>query len=95
MYVGPAGLYASALVAGLADVDAITLSLTELHQAGMSGAVATGGIVLAVGANTLVKAAISALAGGGALGLRVGLTMLLLLAVGGAGFAVGVLAHAP
>ena len=91
-YVGSTGLYASSIVAGLADVDAITLSLTELHRSGTSSAVATGGIVLAVGTNTLVKAAISALAGGKALGLRIALTMLLLLAVGGAGIALGSLA---
>ena len=88
-FVGSAGLYASSIVAGLADVDAITLSLTELHRAGTSSVVVTGGIVLAVGTNTLVKAAISALAGGKALGLRIGLTMLGLLAVGGAGMALG------
>jgi uncharacterized membrane protein (DUF4010 family) len=91
-FVGSAGLYASSLLAGLADVDAITLSLTELHRAGTSSVVASGGIVLAVGTNTLVKAVISALAGGKALGLRIGLTMLLLLAVGGAGMALGSLA---
>ena len=70
----------------------ITLSLTELHRAGTKASVATTGIVLAVAANTLVKAAIAALLGGRGLGVRVLLSMLAVLAAGGAGLLVGVLA---
>jgi uncharacterized membrane protein (DUF4010 family) len=90
VYVGPSGLYASALVSGLADVDAITLSLTELHRAGTSGSVAVTGIVLAVATNTLVKAVIAALLGGRALGARVLVAMLGVLAAGGVGLLAGV-----
>lgn len=88
VHIGDKGLYASAVVAGLADVDAITLSLTELHRGGTSDGVAVTGIVLAVATNTLVKAAIAALVGGGKLALRVLLAMLGVLAAGGAGLLV-------
>jgi uncharacterized membrane protein (DUF4010 family) len=91
-YVGPSGLYASAVVSGLADVDAITLSLTELHRGGTSDAVATTGIVLAVATNTLVKGIIAVLVGGRALGARVLLAMLGVLAAGGVGLLAGTLA---
>ena len=90
VYVGPSGLYASALVSGLADVDAITLSLTELHRAGTTSSVAVTGIVLAVATNTLVKAAIAALVGGRALGVRVLFGMLGVLAAGAIGLLAGV-----
>lgn len=91
--IGPAGLYASSLVAGLADVDAITLSLTELHRGGTSSTVATVGILLAVGTNTLVKAGIATIAGGRALGLRVALAMLAVVVAGGVGLATAVVAR--
>jgi uncharacterized membrane protein (DUF4010 family) len=49
------------------------------------------GIVLAVATNTLVKAAIAALVGGPALGGRVLLSMLGVLAAGGLGLLAGTL----
>lgn len=58
MYLGAVGLYASSLLAGLTDVDAITLSMAELSARPDGLAVATAGnaILLAVLSNTLVKA---------------------------------------
>lgn len=60
LYFGEAGLYASSIAAGLADVDAITLSMAQLSR--MPGDLdpqsAARAIVLAAAANTLVKAAI-------------------------------------
>jgi uncharacterized membrane protein (DUF4010 family) len=88
VYIGQTGLYASSVLAGLADVDAIALSMTELHRAGMSGGVAARCIVLAVFTNTLVKVAIALVVGGPALGLRVGTAVLGVLAAGGVGLAV-------
>jgi len=49
------GLYAVAALAGLTDVDAITLSVAELARGGTSAGVAAGAIVVAALANTLVK----------------------------------------
>ncbi len=66
---GPVGIYATAFVSGLADVDAITLSLARLAADGrVSETVATTGIVVAAVANTLVKAGIAWVFGTRALG---------------------------
>jgi uncharacterized membrane protein (DUF4010 family) len=83
-YAGSSGLYASAVLAGLADVDAITLSFVELHRSGLAAAVATTGIVLAVATNTLVKAGIALVAGGKTLGVRVSLPLGAVILAGGA-----------
>lgn len=57
---GARGVYVTALVSGLADVDAITLSLSRLAEQGaVSESVATTGIVLGAVSNTLVKAGIA------------------------------------
>jgi uncharacterized membrane protein (DUF4010 family) len=60
MYFGETGLYASSIAAGLADVDAITLSMAELSRSpgGLAQESAARAIVLAAAANTLVKAGI-------------------------------------
>jgi uncharacterized membrane protein (DUF4010 family) len=50
----PSGLYAVAALAGLTDVDAITLSMSEFAQSGEAG-VAVMAIVIAALSNTLVK----------------------------------------
>jgi uncharacterized membrane protein (DUF4010 family) len=84
LYIGNTGLYASAILAGLTDVDAITLSLVELHRSGIDGSVAVTGITLAAITNTIVKGCIASIAGGRALGQRIGIAFLLVLAAGGA-----------
>ena len=68
MYFGDAGVYLSSIVSGVADVDAITLSMTELSNNGtldmvtaaraitfaaMSNTVVKGGIVLSSGSASL------------------------------------------
>ena len=60
MYFGDQGIYVSAIATGLADVDAITLSMAELSQPGGSVSldVATRAITLAAVSNTVVKAGI-------------------------------------
>lgn len=60
LYLGDTGVYLSSIASGLADVDAITLSMAELSRAGGSvdPATAARAIVLAVVSNTLVKAGI-------------------------------------
>jgi uncharacterized membrane protein (DUF4010 family) len=88
VYLGNAGLYASAVVAGLADVDAITLSLAELHLAGTPADVTATGITLAAMTNTLVKVAMATLVGGWSLGKRVGAVLIAALAIGGAVLAI-------
>ena len=58
VYTGDAGIYLSSLIAGLANVDAITLSLSDLASTTLEPATAARGIVLATVSNTVVKAAI-------------------------------------
>ncbi|MGM0372680.1 MAG: MgtC/SapB family protein [Halobacteriota archaeon] len=68
-WFGVSGIYGTAFVSGLADVDAITLSLSTLSANGeITDAVATTGIVIAAIANTLVKAGITWVLGTRALG---------------------------
>ncbi len=64
MYLGDAGIYLSSIVSGLADVDAITLSMAELSRDGsVDDLTAARAIVLAAASNTLVKGGIVLSAG--------------------------------
>ena len=59
LYFGDMGVYISSLASGLADVDAITLSMTELSRSGnVILEVAERAIVLAAVSNTVVKGVI-------------------------------------
>lgn len=60
---GTAGIYVSSVAAGLADVNAITLSLASLAGQNISTQVAAEGITLATLTNTGVKAVLSAVVG--------------------------------
>ncbi len=57
VYIGDRGLYLTSFLAGLADVDAITLSIADLTKAGHSVALITGkrAIILATLSNTASK----------------------------------------
>jgi uncharacterized membrane protein (DUF4010 family) len=58
-FFGARGVYATAAFSGLADVDAITISLSRLAQAGeLTNSIAVNGITIAVLINTLVKLSI-------------------------------------
>ncbi|WP_020648806.1 MgtC/SapB family protein [Solimonas variicoloris] len=59
----PGPLYAAA-VGGLADVDAVTLTLARLVAAGSDGRIATTGMVLAMLVNNVVKATMAGVLGG-------------------------------
>ena len=86
---GSAGIYATAFVSGLADVDAIAISLARLAGEGaITETVATTGIVVAAVANTLVKAGIAWAFGTRQLGK---LVLAGLLATGAAGLGLVVL----
>lgn len=59
-WFGTSGVYATAFLSGLADVDAMTITLSRLAAEGaVSTEVATTGIVIAAIANTLVKAGLA------------------------------------
>ena len=83
------GTYVVAALAGSSDVDAITLSMATLARSGDSAlAAATGSIVVAVLANTLVKCALSASLGGAGLRRAALLLTFVLVAIGIAALAV-------
>jgi uncharacterized membrane protein (DUF4010 family) len=78
-----AGLIVSALVTGLADADAISLSVARLHAHGAIGDnLAVTAVGLAATSNTLSKIAISAFLGGRALALRLAAAFAIALAFG-------------
>lgn len=81
-WFGDAGVLALAAASGVADVDAITLSLARMGRADLSAPIAVTGMVIAAAVNSLVKAGMSATVGGGALAARVA-PPLLLAAVAG------------
>lgn len=54
-WFGEPGIYLLAILSGVADVDAITLSLSRLALDGIEEEVAAMGIILAASVNTLVK----------------------------------------
>lgn len=83
-HYGETGLYLSALLGGLTDADAITLAVGRMWgEAAVAEDAAVLALVIGSGSNTLVKVAIGAALGGGALGRR-------LLMVLGPAVAVGV-----
>jgi uncharacterized membrane protein (DUF4010 family) len=61
---GQVGIYATSVLSGLADVDAITLSMASLSKSGsVTDFVATTSIILATASNTLVKAGMALMLG--------------------------------
>ena len=86
MYIGERGIYLTSFLAGLADVDAITLSIADLTKIGGSITLATGkiGIVLAAISNTASKGVLVFLLGSKKLSRRVlpAIVLILLLGVG-------------
>lgn len=57
-YIGNMGVYTIALLSGIADVDAIILSLSSLAKNGLSSSTAHYGIMIAILSNTMAKAAL-------------------------------------
>ena len=63
-WLGGTGVYLLAAISGIADVDAVSLSLAESAKGGLSEAIAALGILIAVAVNTLTKTGIVAVIGG-------------------------------
>lgn len=84
VYLGAAGLYLAAGLAGLTDVDAIALSMSQLAAADpASGELAARAIVIAVIANTLFKTGMVVVLGAAPLRNLILAAAALLLAIGG------------
>jgi len=82
-WLGTSGVYATAFLSGLADVDAMTITLSKLAAEGtISTEVATTGIVIAAIANTMLKAALAWLLGTNRLGRLVSIVLGLVVVSG-------------
>jgi uncharacterized membrane protein (DUF4010 family) len=64
-WFGSAGLYASASVLGLTDVDALTVSMSQQAMSGTPVPIATIALTIGIFTNTLVKTAIALVVGRG------------------------------
>jgi len=76
-WLGEAGVLMLATASGVADVDAITLSLARMSQDDLAVRIATTGIVIAAAVNSLVKGGMATVIGGREVGVRVGVLLLL------------------
>ena len=81
VWLGDKGTFLAALLAGLVDVDAISIALARSAR-GDHTTSAVLGIVLACASNNLFKAGIAVFAGGGAFRRNVALTLLAMAAAG-------------
>ncbi|HLV76739.1 MAG TPA: MgtC/SapB family protein [Marinobacter sp.] len=79
---GDTGIYVLAATSGVADVDAITLSLTRMSNDSLAMPTAVIGIVIAAAVNNLVKSGIAWSIGGRQTGILVAAPMILSLAAG-------------
>jgi uncharacterized membrane protein (DUF4010 family) len=81
-YFGNAGTYAASVIAGLADVDAISLSMATLAKSSLTPSTAVTAITLAAITNTLVKLSISYIMGTREFGNRIATIFLPMIIVG-------------
>ena len=82
-FIGDAGVYVVAAVSGVADVDAVTISMARARD-GLALATASTAIAIAVGVNTISKAVIAIWAGGRHVGVPVAVASAAALAVAAA-----------
>ena len=84
-WLGDRGVYLIAAAGGVADVDAIALSIASMAEQGtVTVSAGVAGMLIAVAVNTMVKSAIALGFGGFRFGLRVGLPMVVALVCGAA-----------
>jgi uncharacterized membrane protein (DUF4010 family) len=88
-FLGDRGLYISSILAGLADVDAITISMARFHREGLAATTAATAITLAALTDTAVKAGIAFWLGGRELGLRVAVGLGMTIVAGALALALG------
>lgn len=83
-WLGTGGVYFAAALSGLTDVDALTISVSKLVEGDLAAENGAVAIFIAASVNTVVKGAISAVAGTARLGLTVLSVYALVLAAGAA-----------
>ncbi len=81
-WMGDSGVYLLAFVSGLSDVDAITLSLSQMAKEDLAIQVATGAILLASITNTLVKAGLACVFGTRKMAWQISLSFALVVLAG-------------
>lgn len=84
-WLGAGGVYIAAAISGIADVDAITISLARMAREAEDAGAMMHGIVIAVLVNTLFKGLLAAGIAGRGMALRVLPAMLPAIAAGAAG----------
>lgn len=84
-WLGDTGIYVLAGISGIADVDAITLSLARMARDSLADEVVVRATVLAAMVNTAVKGVLAAAIAGRTIGLRVLATFAITLVFGGLG----------
>jgi len=83
LFFGSLGIYATSVLSGLADVDAITLSMSNLSRSGgVSNSVASTAILLALFSNMVVKGGMAWFFGSGKFGRFVLLAFGLIVLIG-------------
>jgi uncharacterized membrane protein (DUF4010 family) len=82
VYFGDMGTYFLAATSGLADVDPITLSMSQMSRQGLEVSVAAKAILIAVSVNSGIKSIFSWFIGGRILALRVGSTLVVAVVAG-------------
>ncbi|WP_295384047.1 MgtC/SapB family protein [uncultured Thiodictyon sp.] len=82
VWLGSTGVLALAAASGVADVDAITLSLVGMSRTGLGLQTVVTGIVIAAASNSLVKGAMATTVSGRRLGASVALPLALAALVG-------------
>jgi uncharacterized membrane protein (DUF4010 family) len=90
-WVGGWGAFGLAAVSGIADVDAITLTMSRLGAGEMASNTAAAAILLAAAVNTVAKVGLGWFAGGAGPGLRLAVGAALAIALGVLGFALSTL----
>ncbi|MDX2306998.1 MAG: DUF4010 domain-containing protein [Hyphomicrobium sp.] len=90
-YGGSAGAYVLAALSGIADVDAITVSMARDGAGALGAGVAANAILIAVGVNTIAKAFIGTTAGGPEVAGRLALSAAAALAGGVLGMLISML----
>ncbi|MEQ8193303.1 MAG: DUF4010 domain-containing protein, partial [Rhodospirillales bacterium] len=81
-WIGEQGLYGLAAVSGLADVDAITLSMANMAETGLNARTASAAIVIAAISNLAVKGGLVAVIARGALARNVAFAFAAIAAAG-------------
>lgn len=93
IWLGTTGIYLTAAISGISDVDAITLSLAKLAQDPAMLRTAAFGILLAALVNTTVKAGLTVFIAGGAMARYVVTVFALILFAGFAGLKLSIIVN--